>query len=104
MVETATLESVLSLSSEESLRNKLLFEQLASDINTLIRTDFEKLVNLLYRIDVSEAKLKEMLQTHPDRDAGHIIAQLLIERQVQKIKLRNEFGKAQGNIADDEKW
>jgi len=104
MVETATLESVLSLSSEESLRDKMLFEQLASDINALIQTDFEKLVNLLYRIDVSETKLKEMLQAHPDRDAGHIIAQLLIDRQVQKIKLRNEFGKTQGNIADEEKW
>lgn len=104
MVETVTMESVLSLSSEESLKDKLLFEQLAADINALIQADFEKLVNLLYRIDVSEARLKEMLQANPNRDAGHIIAELLIERQLQKIKLRNEFGKATGTIAEDEKW
>lgn len=104
MVETATLESVLAISSEESLKDRLLFEQLAADINHLIQTDFEKLVNLLYRIDVSEAKVKEMLHAHPDRDAGHIIAELLIERQMQKIKLRKEFSKPPENISDDEKW
>ena len=104
MVETANLENVLATVNEESLRDKILFEHLASEINNLIRTDFEKLVSLLYRIDVSEVKLKEMLQAQPDRDAGHIIAELLIERQLQKIKLRHLFSKAQGDISEDEKW
>ena len=104
MVESATLDQVLTITSEEILKDDHLFENLAADINALIQTDFEKLVNMLYRIDVSEAKLKEMLHTHADMDAGKIIAGLLIERQLQKIKLRREFSKNRDVADDEEKW
>lgn len=98
------LETMLSIDSEQSLKDKLLFDNLAAEINHLIQTDFEKLVNLLYRIDVSEAKLKEMLQTNPDSDAGHVIARLLIERQIQKIKFRKEFSAGNPQADEEERW
>lgn len=47
---------------------KLTPEDLAIAINELIKNDFSKLVQLLYRIDVSEAKLKYILQTHTNED------------------------------------
>jgi hypothetical protein len=78
-------------------------ERLAIYINDLISNDFEKLISLLYRVDVSEKKLKNMLNENKDTDAGKIIADLIIERQAQKIKTRNEF-KKRDNINDDEKW
>ena len=43
-------------------------------INELIKEDFSKLVQLLYRIDVSEAKLKSILQANPNENAGKLIA------------------------------
>ena len=49
-------------------------------INDCIQHDFNKLVQLLYRIDVSEAKLKFILQAHPNEDAGKLIAAVVIER------------------------
>jgi hypothetical protein len=55
---------------------KLAPEDLANAINDLIKNDFSKLVQLLYRIDVSEAKLKYILQAHPNEDAGKLIAAL----------------------------
>ena len=73
-------------------------------INKLIGEDFEKLVSLLYRIDVSEYKLKNLLQENPGEDAGRIIAALIIERQEQKIETRKQFRQKNNDIAEDEKW
>ena len=70
------------------IRNKPseeLREQLISLINELIDTDFHALVQLLYRIDVDEKKVKQVLQEHAGSDSASIIADLIIKRQLQKI-------------------
>jgi len=77
---------------------------LAEKINELITNDFQKLVSILYRMDVSEIKLKQLLKENPGVDAGPIIADLMIERQEQKIRSRQQFNKPDENISDDEKW
>ncbi|MCW3093788.1 MAG: hypothetical protein JWP81_4857 [Ferruginibacter sp.] len=78
--------------------------QLATYINQLIQTDFQKLIMLLYRIDVSEPKLKTILHQQPQEDAGKIIATLIIERQLQKIKTRQQFGRRDDHFTEEEKW
>jgi hypothetical protein len=70
---------------------KLAPEDLANAINDLIKNDFSKLVQLLYRIDVSEAKLKYILQAHPNEDAGKLIAAVVIERLAATKKARDMF-------------
>ena len=70
---------------------KLAPEDLANAINELIKNDFSKLVQLLYRIDVSEAKLKYILQAHPNEDAGKLIAAVVIERLAATKKSREMF-------------
>ena len=77
---------------------------LAEKINQLIQTNFEHLVYLLYRIDVNEKKLKELLIDNPNEDAGRIIARLIIERQLQKIKNRELFSKKTDDTDTEEKW
>jgi hypothetical protein len=52
---------------------------------------------------VSEAKLKYMLKENTDKDASPMIADLIIERQLQKIRSRQEQNKNE-NIDDVEKW
>jgi len=78
--------------------------QLSACINQLIQTDFQKLITLLYRIDVSEKKLKQLLHEHRNEDAGKIIAALIIERQLQKIKSRRESNQQDNNFTEEEKW
>lgn len=78
--------------------------QLAEKVNDLLVHDFNKLVMLLYRIDISEKKLKTLLKAHPDEDAGKIIAAMIIERQAEKIKSRQQFNKKNDNIDEEEKW
>lgn len=72
------------------------FEEFAQFINHLISTDFSRLLNILYRVDVEEKKVKAALADNDNdagKSAGHIIAALLVERQVEKIKVREEYRK-----------
>lgn len=77
--------------------------ELAAAINHLVQTDFTRLANTLYRLDVSEARLKQVLQQEADTNAGELIAALIVERQLEKINTRSRF-RASNDIPDDEKW
>jgi len=83
--------------------HRLMKQMLINRINELLTTDFQKLVSILYRVDVSEAKLKLLLKENPGTDAGLIIAELMIERQAQKIKSRQEHRRDPTN-SDEEAW
>ena len=77
-------------------------KQLISLINDLIVNDFHALVQLLYRIDVDEEKLKQLLKAHSGVNSASIIADLIISRQLQKIATKNNAGK--GENGPDESW
>lgn len=77
---------------------------LAEKMNALIKNDFNFLIQILYRIDVNEARLKQVLKEHPTEDAGKIIAALLIERQLQKIETRKQFNQQEDDFSGEEKW
>ncbi len=81
---------------------KLSTLELETMINDLIKEDFSKLVQLLYRIDVSEAKLKNVLKEHPNEDAGKLMAKIVIERLAATKKARESFSTKSTNIEDDE--
>jgi len=85
--------------TNEDIRNLL-----AQRINQLINGDFHRLIATLYRIDVDEAQLKKLLQDYPTMDAGGLIADLVIERQLQKNKSRQEFRQRDQDIDESEKW
>jgi hypothetical protein len=94
----------MAIALSDNLSLDELQKQLASYINLLIQNDFQKLIMLLYRIDVSEVKLKQLLKLQPQEDAGKIIADLVIERQLQKIKTRQQFKQQEDNFDEEEKW
>jgi len=77
---------------------------LGEKINSLIKDDFNLLIQILYSIDVNETRLKQVLKDNPNEDAGKIIAELLIERQLQKINTREKFKRKNDNFSEDEKW
>lgn len=77
--------------------------QLAEYVNNMILHDFTGLLNLLYRLDVNETKLRQILDELQQEDAGKIIAAVIIERQLQKVKTKQQC-KQQGEIPEDEKW
>jgi paraquat-inducible protein B len=76
-------------------------QELSDYINHLLNTDFEKVVSLLYRIDVDENKIKMLLQN--TSNSSLTIAQAIIERQLQKIKSRQKYSR-DNNFSEEEKW
>jgi hypothetical protein len=98
-----SLSGILALEPTKKYSLQALTELLAVHVNHLLQTNFEQLVNLLYRIDVNEKTLKQLLAQNPKADAGHLIATLIIERQVQKIQTRQQY-KTNGDFDGAEKW
>jgi hypothetical protein len=99
----SAIRQSIEIDLPENISFDLLREKLSDHINYLIQHDFQKLVFILYRIDVSEAKLKYLLKENTDKDASPIIADLIIERQLQKIKSRQEH-RRDSTSSTDERW
>ena len=92
------LTTTISVFEKEQLR-----KDIAGYVNFLLLEDFNGLVQLLYRVDVSEEKLKAVLRDNPGTDAAVLIADLLISRQEEKLKNRQPPTE-DPDIPADEKW
>jgi hypothetical protein len=100
----SALEKELSLNLYDQLNEKELRLRVQEKVNELIEHDFGMLVNILYRIDVSEQKVKQLLQSNGDKDAAAIIAGLIIERQMEKIKSRRDTRHFDSPDSTEDKW
>jgi hypothetical protein len=89
-----------SLNAEEETLVQLLEEK----INFLIVNNFNKLIYLLYRADINEAKLNKLLANNKKENAGKIIAALFIQRQIEKIKAREENKMKGFESSEEERW
>jgi len=97
------IELLQKLVTEADVAKKeKLFDQVKQYIDHLLLHDFDKLVTILYRVDVDEDRLKELLKKEPQQDAAYIIVNLLIERQQQKMNFKRTGDT--GSIPDNEKW
>ena len=94
----------LELSIYPDVNRDQLESIIADRVNYLVMYDFPQLLRLLYRIDISETKLKSELGSNPDKDSGRIIAKMIIERQLEKSKSREHFKKTDLDAGDEEKW
>jgi acetoin utilization deacetylase AcuC-like enzyme len=68
-----------------------LVQCIAAEVQYLIDYDLNKLWNVLYRIDVSEKKVKEVIETTPFTQHSLLIAQLILKRQQEKIISRKQY-------------
>jgi hypothetical protein len=92
------LSAQLSMLEQEDLRQRLI-----DHVNYLLLNDFNRLVQLLYRVDVDEIKLKNLLHDQPQTDAGILIADLLIQRQHEKQQASPPV-QPKEDIPEDDKW
>lgn len=73
--------------SQEELKKVL-----AQYLDRLIIEDFSLLISLLYRIDIPQEKASLALaEKNEVTSAGEILAELIIQRQLQKIKTRRAY-------------
>ncbi|MBS1626089.1 MAG: hypothetical protein JSS76_00875 [Bacteroidetes bacterium] len=83
-------ESYMPAAGDEASRFQELRKVLIRRIEELIDKDTEKLMWVLYRIDVSEQKVKEALAANTSANHAEVIADLIIARQIEKVKTRAE--------------
>src|SRR5437764_6960130 len=91
------LETV-DLAGKENIK-----EQMVQCINYLLVHDFQQLVQVLYRVDVDEKKLKHTLAENKDTDAAILITYLLIHRTEEKVRMKKLF-KKNDDIDEEDKW
>jgi hypothetical protein len=106
-VDTGILDSIRldwPLIVPEKCTEEQLLLALSIEINRLINQDFSRLIAILYRIDISEPKLKILLAENKGSDAGRIIAWMILERQKEKQRTRQQFRHKKDDIPEDEKW
>jgi hypothetical protein len=110
-METPALRSDLNnsygLDLPEVVTMDALEAILAERIDVLINHDFNRLISLLYRIDVSEPVLRQLLEQNPKADSGRVIAQLILERLWQKILTRRMYSSNQNDRStadEEERW
>ncbi|MEO7444992.1 MAG: hypothetical protein ABIT96_08055 [Ferruginibacter sp.] len=98
-------EEIMVVEEANTLRDRIFTEQLSAAVNDLVTHDFEKLVYWLYRMDINETKLRQVLNSNMDEEAGNIIATLMIERQLEKIASRKKFKSPEPGAGDkEERW
>jgi len=101
-----TLISELSNKLEIDLPEKKSMEELklllSGYIDHLISNNPDKLVSILSRVDVSEKMLKANLLNQKE-NASSIMAQMIIERQMEKINTRERY-RSNDDVSEDEKW
>ena len=76
---------------------------LSEKINYLILHEFDSLIRILYRLDVDEKKLRNILHENPNEDAGLLIADLIIEREQKKAETRKMF-RQENDINEQDRW
>ncbi|MBI1938705.1 MAG: hypothetical protein HYS25_11360 [Ignavibacteriales bacterium] len=64
----------------------LIREHLIERIKELMSRNYERFLNSLYRIDLSEANVHEVLHSKDKLSIPSQLADLIIERQLQRIK------------------
>lgn len=91
--------NLIEEASKEKIRQKLIVL-----LDELIQKDFNALVQLLYRIDVDEKKIRIYLNQNKNVDSASVLADMIIERQLQKVKSRKQFRRKDDAEDDEEKW
>jgi hypothetical protein len=64
---------------------------LTEKLSYLLDNKYNTLINILYRIDVNEEKLRELFAVRNRENIPYELAELIIERSLQKVKFRQKY-------------
>ena len=78
--------------SEDQLR-----EVLIKTFDYLVEDDFQKLLQILYKADVDQYKLKSLLENSEGKSSAEVIADAYIERQKAKAETWKKYSSTETN-------
>jgi len=82
-------ESAINRSEKPELKE--LHQYLTKAIMDLLDKDFNRLINILYRIDISERRVAKALHTDDPGQVAPELASLVIERELQKVETQRKY-------------
>lgn len=68
-----------------------LFNQLDFHVSGLLTGNVQKLMALLYQIDIPEKNILKAWEAHPEFSHSQVIAELVIYRELKKVIFRNYY-------------
>ena len=68
-----------------------LLSWLTKEVQSLLDRDFASLLNALYRIDVDERRVEEVLAVHDPDTLASQLARLILDRQLLKAQTRRKY-------------
>jgi hypothetical protein len=95
------LQKELGLQHAVSIPEEEIIKQIGIRVEVLLKRGHGSFFQLMYRLDVSEKDLSTVID---DDDAPYKIARLIYDRQIQKIKSRQQHKKDKPDIEKDLEW
>ncbi len=83
------LKPLVHTNDIKTLREFQIF--LSGKILKMMDSDYDLMINILYRMDISEKKLHELFAPDNREFIPAKLADLIIERQLEKIKWRTKY-------------
>jgi hypothetical protein len=95
MEDLKSLTTIISrdFEIEDLLSEALLRERLVQAFAYLLDNDISKMMNILYRTDVNEDKLKKLLISNSELPSAEVIADAYLARQKEKIETRKKYSR-----------
>ena len=81
----------ITLSDNPNTAYDELKSQVEPIIAKLMNNHYERLLSVLYRIDVNEKSISEEIYRRNDEEPSSIITDLIIERELKKVVIRRHF-------------
>ncbi len=86
--DLGNIEENMLIPAGAGLDRNTIREKLAVLIAHLMQSNFEKLCQAMYRLDVPESKFDRAMNESALEDIPYAIADLVIEREMQKVRTR----------------
>ncbi len=93
--EPREVYSIISSNFDLASGNIVSFEEihrvLTERIHELLEKNLEKLIFILYRIDVGQKKTDEIFNNPSKEEIASLLATAVIDRQLEKVKTRRKY-------------
>lgn len=85
------LQRVFEVENLPATDLEALYFKLSRVVLHLLHTDLNRLLHLLYRIDVEEQQVKQAMVADDPETIAERLARLIIKRELQKAQLRMKY-------------
>ncbi|QDH79144.1 hypothetical protein FKX85_08900 [Echinicola soli] len=76
---------------DEELSREQLIKLLVPIVGDLLNRDLERLLQICYRIDLGEERLKRLLHEANPETMATELSEALVDRQLQKVEIRRKY-------------